>query len=98
MIQLPINVGLAEDITADELDLAIKLTNSGRAPGMDGIPAEIYKNGGGTLRSRLLSLFNMCLSKGVVPQDLKDALIVTLYKKRETKATVEITVAYHSSQ
>ena len=65
-----------------ELDKAILETKSGKAPGLDGIPADIYKYGGTELKELLLSLYNTCLENGTLPQDFRDALIVTVYKKK----------------
>ena len=48
----------------------------------DGIPAEIYKYGGSELRDELLNFFNACFEQLALPQDFKDALIVTIYKKK----------------
>ena len=45
----------------------------GKSPGIDGIPAEVYK---------LYDLFTNCWEKGTVPRDLKDAVIVFLYKNK----------------
>ena len=73
---------LTVPISCEELDKAIKATKSGKAPGLDGIPADIFKYGGAEQRDQLLSLYNACLDKGELPQDFKDALIVTIYKKK----------------
>ena len=73
---------LAVPISAEEINKAILGTKSGKAPGLDGIPAEIYKDGGPELREQLLNLYNDCLERGALPQDFKDALIVTVYKKK----------------
>ena len=73
---------LAVPFTVAEINKAIQETKCGKAPGLDGIPADIYKHGGSELRHQLLSLFNDCLKGGVLPQDFKDALIVTVYKKK----------------
>ena len=56
---------------------------SGKACGPDGIPAEIYKNGGPGLIQSLLDLFLMIWDKETLPADLKDANIVTIFKKGE---------------
>ena len=36
--------------TMDEVLKAIKQTSSGKAPGMDGLPAEVYKEAGPVVR------------------------------------------------
>ena len=54
-----------------EVEAAIKQLSNGKAPGMDGIPAEIYKHGGSHLVSKLTNLFVIIWSEGSVPQDSK---------------------------
>ena len=53
---------------------------------MDGIPSDILKNVGEKLCEALLGLFNRCLLSGAVPQDFRDALIVTIYKRKGDRA------------
>ena len=53
----------------------------GKAPGGDGIPANVRKHGGDNLLSRLHQLITNAWEMGSVPQAWKDASIVTIYKK-----------------
>ena len=64
-----------------EVKSAIKKLCNGKAPGMDGIPGEIYKVGGPTLIKKLTSLLGSIWKEGSVPQDFKDATIISLFKK-----------------
>jgi len=57
----------------------------GKAPGIDGIPAEVYQHGGSALLRRLHDLFTKCWELGVLPQDPKDATIVSLYKNQRSQ-------------
>ena len=50
----------------------------GKAPGGDGIPAEVWKHGGDNLFSRLHQLITNAWKLGSVPQTWKDASIVTI--------------------
>ena len=43
-------------------------------------------HGGDVLLRRLHDLFTKCLEQRVVPQDLKDAVIVSLYKNKGEKS------------
>ncbi|KAK2176302.1 hypothetical protein NP493_672g01002 [Ridgeia piscesae] len=52
-----------------------------KAPGGDGIPAEVWKHGGDNLFSRLHQLITNAWEVGSVPQAWKGANIVTIYKK-----------------
>ena len=58
----------------------------GKSPGIDGIPAEVYQHGGETVLDKLQDLFTNCWEKGTPPQDLRDAVIVSLYKNKAEKS------------
>ena len=58
------------------------MTSSGKAPGANSIPAEIFKCGGQAFCQRLLKLFQFCWEKGELPQQFKDCLIVSIYKQK----------------
>ena len=72
------------DVTpsVDELSNAIDRLPSGKAPGKDGIPAEVIKSGKSGLLEPLLKLLTQCWLEGAVPQDMRNANIVTLYKNK----------------
>ena len=72
---------LDEIPTMDEMAKAIAGLKDGKAPGGDGIPAEVWKHGGDNLFSRLHQLITNAWEVGSVPQAWKDASIVTIYKK-----------------
>ncbi|KAK2193851.1 hypothetical protein NP493_5g15073 [Ridgeia piscesae] len=72
---------LDEIPTMDEMARAIACLKGGKAPGGDGIPAEVWKHGGGNLFSRLHQLITNAWKVGSLPQAWKDASIVTIYKK-----------------
>nr|VZI41645.1 unnamed protein product [Spirometra erinaceieuropaei] len=61
---------------------AVQQLSSGKAPGADAIPVEVYKHGGPQLMNRLTALFQEMWRQGEVPQDFKDATIVHLYKRK----------------
>ena len=67
--------------TREELIKAIKMMKSGKAAGPDGIPVEVYKNGGKCLHEALLKLFQRMWASENIPADLKNAKIVTIFKK-----------------
>ena len=58
----------------------------GKSPSIDGIPAEVYQHGGEAVLDKLQDLFTYCLEKGTVPQDLRDEVIVSLYKNKGEKS------------
>ena len=47
---------LHDPVTMKELKKAVKAANIGKAPGLDGIPAEVIKHGGDGLLQQLLSV------------------------------------------
>ena len=49
-------VHLNDPITMEELKKSVKAANIGKAPGLDGIPAEVIKHGGDGLLQQLLSV------------------------------------------
>ena len=60
----------------------IKLLSSGKAPGSDAIPAEIYKAGGPPVAEKLTELFHIMWRKEAIPQEFKDATIIHLFKRK----------------
>ena len=69
----------------DELTKAIQQTNYGRAPGKDGIPAEIYKATGPRAMEVFLDIIQSIWDQEKTPEDFRDALIVALYKNKGSK-------------
>ena len=67
----------------DEMARAIAGLKDNKAPGGDGIPAEVWKHGGDNLFSRLHQLITNAWEVGSVPQAWKDASIVIIYKKSD---------------
>uniref|UniRef100_A0A3B3HTA8 Reverse transcriptase domain-containing protein n=1 Tax=Oryzias latipes TaxID=8090 RepID=A0A3B3HTA8_ORYLA len=86
--QLPVRYHMDTPPTTEELDKAIKRTKCGKAAGPDGIPPEVWKYGGPALTEHLLQLFCNIWSTTTaeVPQDFKDAIIVTIYKRKGDRA------------
>ena len=67
--------------TLDELRSAVGARTAGKAPGKDGIPSEVIKCAKATLLHELHDTLCLCWREGKVPQDMRDASIVTLYKE-----------------
>ena len=68
--------------TIEELSKAIDCLACGKAPGSDGIPAEVLRSGKPALLQPLHELLRLCWEQGHIPQDMRDANIVTLYKNK----------------
>ena len=73
---------LDREPTTDGLSEALDSLASGKAPGKDGIPAEVLKCCKETLITELHEILCLCWSEGEVPQDMRNANVVTLYKNK----------------
>ena len=72
-----------------EIERAIGQMSSGKAPGYDELPAEVFKAGGPALIAKMVSLFGMMWDKRAVPQDFKDALIVHIFKRKGDRSVCD---------
>ena len=59
---------------------------NGKAAGIDEIPPELWKDGGPALHSKLQEFLVCCCWQSKLPSDLRDAVIVTLYKNKGEKS------------
>ena len=73
---------LDKEPTIHELSEALDSLASGEAPGKDGIPAEVLTCCKEALIAELHKILCLCWSEGEVPQDMRDANVVTLYKNK----------------
>ena len=73
---------LDSDITLDAMKHAISGLKNNKSPGADGIPPEVLKCGGVALTTELFNVFLLCWHSHWLPQDLKDANIITIYKNK----------------
>ena len=69
------------DITEDELRSAVLKQNNNKAPGFDGLPAEIFKNSLDILSPILLQIYNHIYSTGHYPKAWGEGIIAPIYKK-----------------
>ena len=58
----------------------------GKSPGVNGIPGEVYQHCAEAMLNKLQDLFTNRWQKGTLPQDLRDAVIVSLYKNKGEKS------------
>ena len=79
---LPVLEMVDEEPTLGELSEALDSLATGKAPGKDGIPAEVLKCCKESLITELHEILCLCWKNGEVPQDMRDANIVTLYKNK----------------
>jgi hypothetical protein len=79
---LPTMDELDEVPTIEELSKAIDKLTPRSAPGADGIPPDLIKYCKNSLLSPIYEILHQCWSEGIVPQDMRDAKIITLYKNK----------------
>ena len=79
---LPVMEELDSAPSKEELIKAIDSLQAGKAPGGDNIPPEAIKTAKDALLQPLYDLLCLCWSEGAVPQDMRDATIVTIYKNK----------------
>ena len=96
-VQYPVQEDMANPPTLEDILAAIKSMKSGKTPGLDGIPAEIYKYRGAALHAQLVKFYHICWTAKELPQQFKVALIIAIYKK-VTVVTVETIEAFRYSQ
>lgn len=87
--QVEINKNLDTLPTVDEVRKAVKQLSCGKAPGPDAIPAEVYKAGGPVMMQKMTVLFQSMWKQGQVPQQLKDASIVHIYKRKGNRQSCD---------
>ena len=68
--------------TVSETVEAIKLLSSGKAPGSDAIPAEIYKAGGPPVAEKLTRVISHYVEKRSHPSRIQGCNIVHLFKRK----------------
>ncbi|GFS15620.1 transposon TX1 uncharacterized 149 kDa protein [Elysia marginata] len=88
---LPLIEELDDPPTLEETITAIGQLKSHNAAGIDGIPPEIWKNGGIVLHGKLHEVLVCCWEQGNLPQNLRDTVVITLYKNKGENQTAPIT-------
>ena len=68
--------------TREEIKKATMQLKVGESPDIDNIPAEVYQYRGEAVLDKLQDLFTNCWEKGTLPQDLRNAVIVSTYKNK----------------
>ncbi|MCP4267312.1 MAG: hypothetical protein GY777_17355, partial [Candidatus Brocadiaceae bacterium] len=86
MGSLPTMDDLDCEPTTEELSKAIDLMAPWKAPGSDGIPADLLRHCKSSLLPHLHDILVKCWREGMVPQDMRDAKIITLYKNKGSRS------------
>ena len=67
-------------VTAEEIIDELKTIPQKKASGLDNISTRLLKCAATTIAPILCKIFNMCLTQGTMPDDLKSARVVPIYK------------------
>ena len=84
--QLPIISELDTIPSIEEIPAAANNLENNKAPGPDGIPAEIFRYGGNLLLHRLHSFISNAWASHILSTQWKDANIIMIYKKKGDRA------------
>ncbi|KAL8578271.1 hypothetical protein ACOMHN_005662 [Nucella lapillus] len=85
----PLHMELDDPPTKDEVAGAIAQLQCGKSAGPDGIPSEVFKAGSQPLIQKFTEFLCMCWEDGCLPQDMKNARIVHLYKGKGDKSSCD---------
>ena len=72
---------LVPEPSAFEVELAIGKLKCHKSPGIDEIPAELIKAGGGTICGEIHKLITSIWKKEKLPEEWKESIIVPIHKK-----------------
>ena len=72
--------------TPEEIYSAIKYLKVEKSTGLDGLAAEFYQRGGDTITEEIVKVILHIWNTEIVPKDLKDAQIITIYKRKGDKS------------
>ena len=73
------------EVLLEEVEHAMKQMSNNKAPGQDGIPIDVIKQGGPKIFKRIAQLFTRCLNERKTPLDWNNAVIILLHKKGDKK-------------
>lgn len=79
---------LLKPFTFQELDAAIN-TGKNTAPGLDNISYSMLRNMGPQAKAFLLNIFNLILSKGIIPKHFNDSVIILLLKPGKNPDSID---------
>jgi hypothetical protein len=72
---------LVPEHSAFEVEMAIEELKRHKSPGIDQIPAELFKAGNRIIRSEIHKFIISIWSKEELPEECKESVIVPIYKK-----------------
>lgn len=80
---------LDSPVTLEELQIAVASLSNNKAPGLDGLPNELFKKFGEILLPQLLEVFYSSAAEGNLPATMQEAVIIVLLKPGKDPAKPE---------
>ena len=87
LAEQPVNTEDDREFTKEEVGNTFASMNNNKAPGIDGITGNIYKQVFNTVPTFLTALYNGCLKQGIFPTNWKEAKIIPCIKPGREKST-----------
>jgi len=72
---------LVPKLSVREVEVALEKLKSLKSPGIHQIPAELIKAGGRTIFFEIHKLINSIWNKEELPEEWKDSIVISIYKK-----------------
>ena len=92
------NQGLTQGISRNEVKVAISRMKKGKATGMDGMPVEVWKCLGVDGIDMLWDLMQTTYEQEKIPTELRDSVIITIYKEKSDRHTDRQTESVYLTQ
>ena len=74
------------DPTFYQVKSTIEEVNTGKAPGLDGLPVELLRSGGDNFATAVYTFILVVSHGNPVPKDWADAIVLSLYKGKGSKS------------
>ena len=69
-------------VTVDQVSSILNSISASKARGLDELPTRFIKDGSSVIAKPLTHIVNLSITTGNIPDDLKAARVVPLYKKK----------------
>lgn len=76
-----VNSEIQPEISKSEIKKALKELKNNKAPGQDGMTAEMLKNGGKIITNTLYTLMNQIMQEKKIPDSWNESITIILHKK-----------------
>lgn len=84
-----VNNNCTNEISTDEIYLALKSSNNNRSPGFDGIPKEFYEYTFDIIHKELNLIMNDILRIPIIPNKLTEGIIVLIKKHNQDDSNID---------